>query len=178
MYPNCLMNITLSTRRLSWALLLALPLWFGACSKSTTDVTPNSIEGSWRLTGYTIDPAIDLAGNGTKTNDILGYYALLPGGSQYVECYKAITLTFAASGKITGTTTTACSGIDASPFASTATWASTTAGKVKITDGTDVQEYDVNISGTTLKLSQTFTDDFDGDGKTENGTVALVMTKA
>jgi len=172
------MNIALSTRRLSWALLLTIPLWFGACSKSTTDVTPNSIQGSWRLSGYTIDPAFDFVGNGTKTNDILGFYALLPGGAQFVDCYKSITLTFAADGKVTGTTSTACSGVDASPFGSTATWASSSAGKVKITDGTDVQEYDATISGTTLKLAQTFTDDFDGDGKSETGTVTLVMTKA
>ncbi|MEZ0542562.1 lipocalin family protein [Fibrella arboris] len=171
------MTLKLITRRLSWALLLTIPLWFG-CSKKDTDITPSaaSIQGSWRQFGYTIDPAFDITGSGTKVTDILEAFKSVTGGAQFVDCYKSVTITFNADGQITGTVSIACSGIDASIFGSTATW-SATGSKVKITEGAAVQEYDATISGTTLKLSQTFVDDFDNDGKTETATVSYAMTK-
>ncbi|HEX9958906.1 MAG TPA: lipocalin family protein [Fibrella sp.] len=171
------MNMTLSTRRLSWALLLTITFLFGACSKKNTDVTPNSaaIQGSWRLSAYTIDPAFDLLGKGTKTNDLLEFFKEF-GGQEFVDCFKAVTLTFTADGKINGTTTAQCTNVGSSPIGGNATWV-LTGSKLKITEGTDVTDYDVSLNGNTLKLSQTVEDDFDGDNKTETGTLSLVMTK-
>ncbi len=172
------MSITLASRRFSWILLLTLPLWFGACSKKNTDVTPNSasIQGSWRLSAYTIAPAFDLLGNGTKMTDLLEYYKQL-GGQQLIDCFKTVTITFNADGKLSGGTSDAkCSGVAASPIGSSGTWV-LTGSKLKITDGPDVSDYDVSLNGNTLKLSQTSVDDYDGDGKTESGTISLSMTK-
>lgn len=172
------MNMILATRRLSWALLLTLPLWFGACSKKNTDVTPNAaaVQGSWRLSAYTIDPAFDLMGTGTKITDLLEYYKQA-GGQQLIDCFKAVTVTFNADGKLSGNTSNSqCSGIAASPVGSSGTWV-LTGSKLKITDGLDIEEYDVSLNGNTLKLSQTEVDDYDGDGKDESGTITLVMTK-
>ncbi len=170
------MNMTLFTRRLSWALLLTIPFWVGACKKDT-DATPSTaaVQGSWRVSGYTIDPAFDLLGNGTKTNDLFLVLNDLF-GQQFVDCLKVTTVTFAADGKVTGSTTAACSSLDTSPFSSTATW-TLTGNKLKITEGTDVTEYDASVSGNTLKLSETLTDDFDGDNKKETATLSLAFTK-
>lgn len=155
-----------------------MPLWFGACSKSSTDVTPTAatIQGSWLIGGYTIDPAYDILGTGTKTNDLLLLYKQLL-GQDFVDCFKATTLTFNADGKVTGSTTAKCASIGASPVGSGATW--TLAGsKLTIKDGTDVTTYDVSLSGTTLKLSETVTADFDRDNKNDTGTLSIVLTKA
>jgi hypothetical protein len=84
--------------------------------------------------------------------------------------------TFNADGKLTGATTPQCTNVGASPIGSNGTWA-LTGSKLKITDGSDVEEYDVSLNGNTLKLSQTAVDDYDGDGKTETGTISLVLTK-
>jgi hypothetical protein len=168
------MNMILASRRLPWALLLILPLWFGACSKKNTDVAP-AIQGSWRLTAYTIDPAFDLLGTGSKTTDLLEFYKQFA-GQQLIDCFKAVTITFNADGKLTGATTPQCTNVGASPIGSNGTWA-LTGSKLKITDGSDVEEYDVSLNGNTLKLSQTAVDDYDGDGKTETGTISLVLTK-
>ncbi|MBO0949232.1 lipocalin-like domain-containing protein [Fibrella forsythiae] len=155
-----------------------MPFWFGACSKSNTDVTPSasSIQGSWLIGGYTIDPAYDILGTGTKTNDLLLLYKQLL-GQDFVDCFKATTLTFSADGKVIGSTTAKCTSIGASPVGSAATW-TLTGTKLTIKDGTDVTTYDVSLSGTTLKLSETVTADFDNDNKNDTGTLSFVLTKA
>ena len=169
---------SLSTRRLSWVLLLLFPFLFSECGKKSTDVVPTSaaLQGSWRLTAYTIDPAYDLLGDGKKTNDLLAALGSFA-GQQFVTCFKAVTLTFNANGKVTSTTTPACTNTNASPVDNGATWA-LTGSKLKITEGTDVNEFDVSISGNTLRLSQPDTDDYDNDGKKETVTLSLVLTKA
>ena len=171
------MTILPITRCLSWALLLTFPMLFSECSKKGTDVVPSAaaLQGSWRLSAYTIDPAYDLLGNGTKTNDLLAFYKAL-GGQLLVDCFKATTITFNANGKITSTTTPACTNVEANPIASGATWV-LAGNKLKITEGTDVTESDVSINGNTLKLSRQETEDFDDDGKNDTATLSLILTK-
>ncbi|MEZ0485804.1 lipocalin family protein [Fibrella aquatica] len=170
-------NRTFSTRQLSWALLLAIPFWLGACSKKDTDITPSAsaIQGSWKVSAYTIDPAFDLIGSGTKTNDLLDFYKAFL-GQPFVDCFKAVTVTFNANGKITSTTTSACSSVDASFVANESTWV-LAGNKLTVTEGTDVNVFDVTISGNTLKLAQSITEDFDGDNKNDTATVTLSLTK-
>lgn len=165
------------TRRLSWAVLLTLPLLFSQCSKKGTDVVPSAaaLQGSWRLSAYTIDPAYDLLGTGTKTNDLLVLFKAL-GGQQLVDCFKATTITFNANGKVTSTTTAACTSVEASPIESGATWV-LTGNKLKITEGSDVTESEVSISGNTLRIFRQETEDFDDDGKNDTATLSLILTK-
>ncbi|GAB4028205.1 lipocalin family protein [Spirosoma gilvum] len=174
------MKHTNATRLMAWALVVALPMWFGSCKKGSDDaVTPSTsaIEGSWRISGYKIDPAIDL-GNGQKTNDLLSIYKLYPGGSDVVDCLTTTIVTFNSGGKITGKAGPKCSTTtdDMNPIEDNSTW-KLDGNKLTITSGTDVTTYDSSVSGSTLKLSSQEKEDLDGDGKDETYTYTMELTK-
>ena len=172
-----------AARLLAWALVVALPLWFGSCKKGSDDaVTPStsSVEGSWKISGYKIDPGVDFLGNGQKNTDLLAFYRSLPNGlgNDVVECLTSTIITFNAGGKITGKAGSKCTAsTDVNPVDDNSTW-KLDGNKLTITSGTEVTTYDTTVSGNTLKLSGKQLEDFDGDGNDETYTVTLEMTKA
>ncbi|AKD54396.1 lipocalin-like domain-containing protein [Spirosoma radiotolerans] len=169
-------------RIMAWALVVAMPLWFGSCKKGSDDaVTPttSSVQGSWKISGYKIDPGVDFMGNGQKSNDLLAYLRSLPGGigNDAVECLTTSVITFNANGKVSGTAGSKCSTTtDMNPVEENSSW-KLDGNKLTLTSGTDVTVYDTVISGNTLKLSGKEMEDYDGDGKEEAYTVTLELTK-
>jgi hypothetical protein len=165
-------------RSIAWLLLLSLPAWLGACGNKGDSVSPSSVQGSWRISSYTIDPAFDLTGTGKKTNDAFELYKAVA-GQQAVDCIKTVTITFKSDGTMGGSASTAAACRDfVGDFTPTsaATW-KVTGNKLQITDSGTTQEYDIALSGSELKMSQKETDDLDGDGKEETITLTLGLTK-
>lgn len=176
------MKATNLTRLFTWALLIAMPLWFASCKKDGTEsVTPSTsaIEGTWRISGYKVDPGFD-DGSGKKITDLLAYLQSLPGGvgNQVVTCLTSTKITFNSNGKITGVAGNGCDAADEfNPVENNSNW-KLDGNKLTITDGSDVTVFDTAISGSTLKLSTKQQEDFDGDGKEETYTVTMELTKA
>lgn len=170
------MKPLLSVRRLSQALLLSLPFWVGACRRSADPVLPLSeaIKGTWRYVSYTIDPSFDLLGNGTKTNDLMLYYEDIM-GPQTNACFIKTTLTFGADGNLTGAQPSPCTA-STNPVASKATWA-VADSKLTVKTTFAQKEYDVAMSGNTLRMSYSLVRDFDNNGKSEPATLSLNLTK-
>lgn len=171
-----------AARLMAWALIVGMPLWFGSCKKGSDDaVTPStsSVEGSWKISGYKIDPGIDPLQTGTKSTDLLAFYRSLPNGigTDIVDCLTSTTIIFNSNGKITGQAGSKCSTAnDVNPVDDNSTW-KLDGNKLTITSGTDVTTYDTVISGNTLKMSGKQMEDFDSDGKEEAYTVTLELTK-
>ncbi len=167
---------------LAWALVVAMPLWFGSCKKGSDDaVTPttSSVQGSWKISGYKIDPGVDFLGTGQKSTDLLAFYKSLPNGigADLVDCLTSTIIIFNANGKVTGTPGAKCStSTDVNPVDDNSTW-KLEGTKLTLTSGSDVTVYDTVSSGNTLKLSGPEKEDFDGDGKDETYTVTLELTK-
>ncbi|MFD2932924.1 lipocalin-like domain-containing protein [Spirosoma flavum] len=170
------------SRLIAWVLVAAMPLWFGSCKKGSDDtVTPttSSVQGSWKISGYKIDPGVDFSGTGQKSNDLLAYFKSLPNGigNDIADCLTSTTITFNANGKITGTPGAKCTAsTDMNPVEDNSTW-KLDGNKLTITSGSDVSTYDTVISGNTLKMSENQLEDYDGDGKEETYTVTLELTK-
>jgi hypothetical protein len=171
-----------SVRLMAWAMILAMPVWFGSCKKGSDDaVTPttSSVQGSWRISGYTFNPGVDFLGTGQKSTDLLAYLRSLPNGlgNDLADCLTGTTIIFNASGKVTGTPGAKCStSTDINPVEDNSTW-KLDGNKLTLTSGSDVTTYDTVISGNTLKLSGQDMEDYDGDGKEEAYTITLVLTK-
>lgn len=177
-----------SGRFLTYALIIALPLWFGSCKKGDDNVTPSSIEGTYKFVSVTSNPGIDL-GTGKKETDLLIVYKAFIGdlfGDQalanaVISCLKSTVVTFKAGGTITSPTGSGCdaaskNGIDVQPFSGTSTW-KVDGNKLTITDGADVTVYDVAKNGNTMKLSTMDKADYDGDGKEETYTNTIELAK-
>ena len=145
-------------RLLAWALVVVLPFGFGSCKKGSEDsVTPgtSSVEGSWKISGYKIDPGVDFLGNGQKSTDLLAFYRSLPNGlgNDVVDCLTSTIITFNAGGKITGKAGSKCTAsTNVNPVDDNSTW-KLDGSKLTITSGTDVTTYDTTVSGNPLKLS-------------------------
>lgn len=166
-----------SSRVLTYALIIALPLWFGSCKKNDDVVTPSSIEGSYRISAYRVDPGVDLLGTGTKSNDLLAAFKTLPNGigNDLVECLTTTVVTFNSSGSVTSKEGAKCTpSNDMNPVTDQSTW-KLDGTKLTITAGADVSVYDAVKSGNTLKLSQQQMEDF-GEG-TKNYMLTIEMTK-
>ncbi|GAB3643076.1 lipocalin-like domain-containing protein [Spirosoma arcticum] len=173
------MKKLISARSLAYALVVVMPFWFSSCKKGDSDVvTPNSIEGDWRISGYKIDPGIDLLGTGQKNTDLLALFRSLPNGNDIADCLATTVITFNAGGKVTGKAGSECTtSTDMNPVDDNSTW-KLDGTKLTLTSGTDVTTYDTVLSGNTLKMSTQEMEDFDGDGKKENYTITLELTKA
>jgi hypothetical protein len=170
-----------AVRLVAYALVMALPLWFGSCKKGGDDaITPStsSIEGNWKISGYKIDPAVDFTGTGQKSNDLFALFKQLPNGNDIIDCLTSTVITFNNNGKVTGKAGTKCTAsTDMNPVDDNSTW-KLDGNKLTLTSGTDVTTYNTAISGNTLKLSGQESEDFDGDGKAETYTFTLELTKA
>ena len=164
---------------MAWALVMVMPLWFGSCKKGSDDaVTPSTpaVQGSWKISGYKINPGIDPFQTGTKQTDFLAFLKDFI-GADVVECMTTSVITFESNGKISGKEGSKCTpSTDMNPVGDKSTW-KLDGNKLTITDGTDVTVYDTVMSGNTLKLSSNEMADFDGDGKEEAYAVTLELTK-
>ena len=178
------MNVRRLTQPIGWLLVAILPLWLANCSKnSSTDPVPTSsaVQGTWVVTGYTIDPGVDFLQTGKKSNDLLAALRDLPNnlGADILACLTTTKITFAGTGKVTSVPGPKCSTatIDTNPVEDNASW-KLDGSKLTITDSSGSQTYDVATVGNTLQLSGQELDDFDGDGKSETYRVTLVLSKA
>ncbi len=159
-----------------------MSLWCGSCSKKSDSVTPStsSVEGTWQISGYKVDPAYFVLKNGQKTNDQLAYITDLlgPAGADIITCLTTTKITFVAGGKVTGSPGSTCtaSSTDLVPTTN-ATW-KLDGSKLTLTDSSGPEVYDVVVGGTTLKLSQPDSStDYDGDGKKDTVTNTLELKK-
>ncbi|MGF7216339.1 hypothetical protein GGR92_002504 [Spirosoma lacussanchae] len=171
------MKNVLTARLLAWALMLAIPFWFGSCKKDSDDaVTPNAIEGTWRISGLKISPGADLLGTGQKVTDLIAYLNALPNGlgADIVTCLTTTTITFNSNGRITskdGQKCTSATG-DLAEIEDNSTW-KLEGTKLTLTDNSGSEVYDVAQSGNTLKLSTSAQEDY-GDGlKTYTTTIEM-----
>lgn len=139
------------SRLFAWTLLIAIPLWFGSCSKDDNPVITDTptVEGSYKISTLTIDPKA------------LGLYSDLIAGSKLffnnTTCLNDLTITFKTGGEATTDNPAACqtipvpvstfTGIDA-----TSKW-SLSGNQLTVTksDGTKTA-YTVLSTGPTMKL--------------------------
>ncbi|GAB3779748.1 hypothetical protein GCM10028818_30810 [Spirosoma horti] len=139
------------SRLFAWALLIAIPVWFGSCSKDDNPIITDTptVEGSYKISTLTIDPKA------------LGLYTDLIAGSKLffnnTTCLNDLTITFKTGGEATTDNPAACqtipvpvstfTGIDA-----TSKW-SLSGNQLTVTksDGTKTA-YTVLSTGSTMKL--------------------------
>jgi hypothetical protein len=160
---------TLNVGRLMvWAFALAMPFWLSSCKKDNAGggepITPNSIEGSWKISGMKMS-------DGKETVDFLEMIKELL-GEDAVACLTDITITFNSTGKVTGKDSPKCQSGEAdgyNPVGEEAIW-KVTGNKLTITSGSDVSTYDLTVTGNTMTWSIQEQDDLDEDGKKETYT--------
>lgn len=145
---------------MTWAVVVAMPLWFGSCKKDNgggDPIKPNAIEGSWKISSM----------KGTSPKGNFDYFDLLKeiGGEEAVNCLTGTKITFLSDSNITGTPAPACqSGSDQyNPAKDKATW-KVSGNKVSITDSDGVETYDLNTNGNTMTWSIQQKEDIDEDG--------------
>lgn len=179
---NYSMKQLISPRLLAYALMTALPLWFGSCKKDGTDtVTPtnSTIQGTWKVSAYKIEPGVDLLQTGQKSNDLLAILRGLPNnlGADLVSCLTETKVTFNANGQVTSVPGAKCTAStdDFNPVSDKSTW-KLDGNKLTITNSTGSEVYDVVINGSTLKMSQTGLDDYGEGSKTYTTTIELVKS--
>ncbi|AQG82445.1 lipocalin family protein [Spirosoma montaniterrae] len=168
-----------AVRLLAWTLVVALPVWFGSCSKSGSDsVTPNTIEGTYVISGMTINPGVDFFQTGQRTTDLLAFFRGLPNGlgNDVVTCLTTTTITFNSGGKLASKAGQKCdvSTVDPTDFDANSTW-KLDGNKLTISSGSGVEVYDVTRNGNTMTMAQTETEDY-GEG-TKTYTTTLQLTK-
>ena len=167
-----------STRLLTWALIAALPLWFGSCKKNADVVSPATVEGSWRISAYKVDPGIDPFQTGQKNTDLLAIFRSLPGGvgNEIVDCLTTTVVTFSSDGKVASKPGPKCTtSTDMNPVDANSTW-KLDGNKLTLTSSTDTTVYDTAISGNTFTMTTTQMEDF-GDGQ-KNYKLTIELTKA
>ncbi|GAB2566286.1 lipocalin-like domain-containing protein [Spirosoma areae] len=162
-------------RFLAWALVVAMPLWFGSCKKeggAADVIMPNSIEGSWKISGMKLSE-----GNQTEDYlDLIKQYA----GADAVACLTDTKITFNSNGKVTGAQSPKCQsgGADEyNPASNNATW-KVNGTKLTLTDTDGVQTYDLVVNGSTMAWSIQEQDDIDGDGVKETYTTTIEFKRA
>ncbi|GAB4014672.1 hypothetical protein GCM10028773_02070 [Spirosoma koreense] len=156
---------------MGWALVVAMPLWFGSCKKENggggDPVTPNSIVGSWKVSAMTLK----------DDKNSVDYLALLKTyiGEDGVACLTDTKGTFNSDGSITGTPSPSCksTGSDEyNPVQDKSTW-KVADNKLTITDSDGAETYDLKVSGNTMTWSTQEQEDTDGDGKPETYTTTI-----
>ncbi|RIV19812.1 hypothetical protein DYU11_23075 [Fibrisoma montanum] len=170
------MKLMNPARLLTWALVMAMPLWFASCKNDNggpDPVKPNSVEGSWKISGMKLS-------DGRNTEDYLELIKDFPGGAELVACLTDIKITFNGNGKISGTTSPKCQSEDAddfNPAANNARW-SVNGSKITVTDDDGPETYDLSVDGNTMKWSSPIEEDLDGDGTIEKLTMTIEFRKA
>jgi len=147
--PEKMKDLRLS-RLFAWTLLIALPFWFGSCSKddNPTVVDTPTVEGSYKISTLTINPTV------------LGISDLLAGSKLFFNnttCLNDLTITFKTGGDATTDSPTSCNAIPVpvSTFTgidATSKW-SLSGNQLTVTksDGTKTA-YTVLNTGATMKL--------------------------
>ncbi|WP_338870680.1 lipocalin family protein [Spirosoma sp. SC4-14] len=163
-------------RLFTWALVIAMPLWFGSCKKesggSGDPVTPNSIEGSWKISGMKLK-------QGNQTEDYLDLIKQYV-GEDAVACLTDSKITFNSNGKVTGVASPKCQSAgadDFNPATDNSTW-NVSGSKLTITDSDGAQVYDLAINGNSMTWSVNEQDDLDGDGVKETYTTMIEFKRA
>ncbi|GAB3038648.1 lipocalin family protein [Spirosoma pulveris] len=168
------MKNIIPSRLLTYAVVLALPMWFGSCSKNDTpDTVSSTVEGSYKISALTASPKV--AG---VYEDLLAAAPLL----LTTTCLNDITLTFKSGGAIANDNPVTCqksaippstiTGIDA-----TSTW-KYDANVLTLTksDGTKTA-YTVLSTGSILKLQWKDSQDFLGTGTKTAYTYTMDLKK-
>ncbi|RIV20664.1 hypothetical protein DYU11_21760 [Fibrisoma montanum] len=151
-----------------WSILLGLLLFAAACDKPKDGVEPQTgqpgngtsvpsfVGKKWQMTAFTLDPAIDLDGDGKLDSDLTRFLR---------ACDLDNTVTFERGGKMTGDAgRLRCDdSTDPSPV-KPSTWSyDDQSKKLRIIDGqnpTDVSEWTVvESSSSTLKVKVSITED-------------------
>lgn len=153
-------------------MVIAMPLWFGSCKKNNADgggdpVTPNSIEGSWKVSGMKIN-------DGKTTEDYLEIIKAV-GGADAVTCLTDTKITFNSNGTITGVPSPSCKSTGAdeyNPAKDNSTW-KTTGNKLTITDSESSSTYDFSVNSNTMNWIIQEQNDVDDDGVKETYTTTI-----
>ena len=162
-------------RLLAWALVVAMPLWFGSCKKEnggTEPIPSNPIEGNWKISGMKIS-------SGAKTVDYLDYIKT-HGGEDVVACLTDTKITFNSNAKITGTPSPLCKSEgadDYNPAANNSTW-KVVGSKLTITDEDGPETYDLTVNSNTMTWSMQEKEDIDGDGVIDTLTTTIEFKRA
>ena len=174
------MKKSMLTRPLVYALVMALPFWLSSCKKDGTEaVTPtnSAIQGTWKVSGYKIEPGVDLLQTGQKNNDLLAILRALPNnlGADLIACLTETKVTFNANGQVTSVPGAKCTAStdDFNPVSDKSTW-KLDGNKLTITSSTGSEVFDIVVSSSTLKMSQTGLDDYGEGNKTYTTTIELV----
>jgi hypothetical protein len=157
-----------TSRILTWAILLALPLWFSNCSKTSSDPAPAAtIAGSYKITSYKVSPAVSGA------TDILALYAALIG----TTCLTDLTMTFKADGTITQDNPKSCSSANVTLVEGK--WTSSSNTQMTIIDSQGVKtSYTIALTSTSLTIiEQTKDDPFTGKPGTVTYTITLELKR-
>ena len=176
------MKNLISARPLAYALLVAMPLWFGSCKKNgnesvTPVVTTASIEGNWKITTMKLNPAVDF-GFG-KIDDLIAFLKAIDAGAG--ACLNDVTVTFNKNGTTTQNNPASCK----SSEEVTEVIGSNNGGKWKQdgnkltlteTDGT-TSTFDIVLDANTMQWSQ-ITELEDQNGKPLKTTVTIGFKRA
>ncbi|UFH55774.1 lipocalin family protein [Spirosoma sp. KNUC1025] len=158
-------------RQMAWAMVVAMPLWFGSCKKENAGggdpVTPNAVEGSWKISAMAV----------TEGNESVDYLELLKNlaGEAVVTCMTDTKITFNSNSSVTGVPSPACNSADMgeyNPVQDKSTW-KTNGNKISITSSEGSETYDYTVSGNTMKWNIQTQDDSDGDGVKETQTTTI-----
>jgi hypothetical protein len=136
-----------------YGLTLSFLILTASCKKDPdpNPVGPAFVDKTYRITSFTLDPALDLNNDGKPDTDL----TLL-----FDECRKDDTVTLETGGKITtGFGATTCTGDDPADR-NGGTWTYDEARKVLKTvdkdDPTEITEWVVEASGNTLRAAEEF----------------------
>jgi hypothetical protein len=138
---------------LRFALLLFTFVGIISCSKDSDEPvpeTPSDVVGSWKISAITISPAYD------GITDLLPILnALLKN-----DCLSQITFDFKEDGNIAGTASPACAAVvtENDFVEDKSTW-KVVGSKIQIKEGSEIEEYDLEVNKTQMKWSYDETED-------------------
>ena len=109
----------------------------------------NAVEGSWKISAITVDPA---------QNGITDFLAFLEGATGNT-CISRTVFAFKGDGTIAGNVPAGCTLDDENPGSITnGTW-KVNGSKIELTDGEDVESYDLATSNSEMRWTQNVTED-------------------
>jgi hypothetical protein len=135
----------------SYLLFFCLIAGLLSCDKDSNDPTPETpagVEGSWKITAITVDPA---------QNGISDLLAFLEAGTGN-KCISSTVLTFKGNGTIDAAAPAGCTDTTEGVPDDNSTW-KVTGNKIQLKDGTDITEFDLAVSKTEMKWSYQETED-------------------
>jgi hypothetical protein len=118
-----------------------------SCSKDSDDPTPETpsdVVGAWKISAITVSPAYD------GISDILAFTNAILGN----DCLSQITMDFKGDGDISGSAPSSCAAVvtDNDIVEDKSTW-KVVGSKIQIKEGSDIEEYDLEVNKTQMKWS-------------------------